>query len=405
MMGSLFRRLSLTSVCLLLLVVTASTAQARDVPWLAGVTTNSVYVSLEDTGTANVTVDYGLSPSFGSQAFTENYQATDYGYNVHNVKLTSLQANTRYYYRVTNPTTSLVTATYSFYTAPAPGTSARWGFAADCRSGSTTSTTDTTNHNNMAGLIAAQNPRMMVYGGDLCYGSTWPYWNQQWFLSPYNASLTNQINLNATTPWVNAAGNHEGWNALTSAFTQGPNGDGNGYYSFDYGDTHVVIVNNFAPGGDGVGSAQYNWVANDLASSTSKWKVVAFHCPAYSYGSHGGDADMQAMTNNLFETYGVNVVLAGHNHFYEHVYLDGIHHMTIGSFGVGPGGPGTGPGYVYGEQTMCFGIFDTTPTTLTLTTYRQDGTVIETIVVPEPASLVLLAGGLVALLKRRRRTA
>jgi len=394
-MVSARRKFALPVLCAVLLSC-ASAGSAREVPWVAGPTTNSVYVCLEDTGTANVTVDYGLTPSFGSQAFTENYQATDYGYNVHNVKLTSLQPNTRYYYRVTNPTTSLVTATYSFYTAPAPGTNARWGFAADCR-------TDTTWHNTMAGLIDAQNPRMMVYGGDLCYGATWPYWNQQWFMAPYNPSLTNQITLNATTPWVNATGNHEGWNALSQAFTQGPGGDGNGYYSFDYGDTHITIVNNYASGGDSVGSAQYNWVANDLANTTRKWKVVAFHEPAYSYGSHGGNADMQAMTNNLFEVYGVDVVLAGHNHFYEHVLLDGIHHMTIGSFGVGTATPTTGPGYVYGESTRCFGIFEPTPDNLILKTYRQDGTLIETIVIPEPATLSLLALGAMAVLRRKRK--
>ena len=76
----------------------------------------------------------------------------------------------------------------------------------------------------------------------------------------------------------NPTGNHEGWGALTQAYTQSPTGDGeggNGYFSLDYGDAHILVLNtelSYANGSD-----QWNFAAADLAASTSMWKIVAFH--------------------------------------------------------------------------------------------------------------------------------
>ena len=119
----------------------------------------------------------------------------------------------------------------------------------------------------MADLILAQEPRMMVYGGDLCSYGAYEYWNGEWFVPDQEA-------LNATAPWVNATGNHEGWNDLTRAFTQSPAGDA-AYFSFDYGDSHILILNTELPYGPD--SPQWEFAANDLAEATAAWKVVAFH--------------------------------------------------------------------------------------------------------------------------------
>ena len=374
-------------------------------PWLGGVTDRSVYVCLEATNTTLAVVDFGLTTAYGSQATTESTQPTDLGYSVHNIKLTGLLPNTQYHYRVTQGAS--VSADYSFWTAPQAGTAARWGFAADCRS------EHWGYHNMMAGLIAAQNPRMMVYGGDLVSSSTWDLWTRDWF-------VPNQIALNHTAPFVNAAGNHEGWGTLTKAYTESPDGTdggGNGYFSFDYGDAHILILNNEVDYSQG--SAQWNFAAADLAASTSKWKVVAYHMPAYAAGGHGENAGMVAMTTQVFEPNGVDLVLAGDSHFYQHNLVNGIHHMVLGTFGVPVSASGYADYTVYAEDTRNFGIIETTPQMLTLTTYREDGSMIEVIQITKPVNLqitkpvnwllvaglatlgLLLVGGL-ALLKRRR---
>ncbi|MCK4850408.1 MAG: metallophosphoesterase family protein [Phycisphaerae bacterium] len=366
----------------------------KPVPWLAGVTSDSVYACLEATTNAtDATVDFGrVVDGMGNYAFqvtTESMQPTLSGRYVHNIPLTGLQPNTQYHYKVTHG--SDVSADYTFWTAPLPGTPAKWGFAADCRSNPTL-------HNTMAGLIAARSPRMMVYGGDLCHSATWDYWDTEWFVANQNA-------LNATTPFVNAVGNHEQWLPLTKAYTESPDGtDGNGegYFSFDYGDTHILVLNNmvdYSPG-----SAQWDFAAADLAASTSNWNVVAYHKPAYSAGGDGENAGMIAMTTQVFEPNGVDLVLSGHNHFYQHNLVNGIHHMVLGSIGAPLYTPGSADYTVLSETTVCFGIFETTPEMLTLTTYREDGSVIEVIEIPEPATLSLvLIGGLV-LLKRTRKS-
>ena len=384
----LYRRFLLVSLCAVL-VFTLSTSPVLAVlysgnktPWLAGVTTNSVYVSMETTNTSTATVDFGLTSSYDNSASTENYQSTGGGSYVHNIKMTGLAPDTEYHYKVTQDGTN--SADYTFRTAPLPGTAAHWGFAADSR-------TNTGTHNSIAAMIDSHNPNMMVYGGDLCEDSTYSSYKSEWFVS-------NQKTLNARAPFVNGAGNHEDWGTPTQAFTHGPNGDGDGYYSFDYGDTHILVLNNEIA--DGSGSAQWAFAAADLAATTRKFKVVAFHKPAYTYGgSHSGDADMLAMTSQIFEPNGVNFVLAGHNHFYQHNLKDGIHHMVIGSMGAPLREPSTGTHELYSEETESFGIFDTEGDTITLRTYRGlENTLIDTIVVvvPEPSILLLLiAVGLV----------
>ena len=358
----------------------------------------------------NATVDFGLTTGYGSSAVTESYQATTDGRTVgtvelpliaetyvHNVRLTDLLPNTVYNYRVTQGAS--VSANYTFRTAPLAGTAATFGFAADSRS-------DTSNHNMVAGQVALKNPNMMIYGGDLVNEETYNSWKTEWHDVP------NQAALDATTPFVNAPGNHEGWATNTRAFTESPSGtdgeSGNGYFSYDYGDVHILVLNNYVD--DSRDSAQWNFAKNDLETSDAKFKIVAFHTPAISYGYHGFDGDMLAMTNDIFEPNGVDFVMAGHNHYYQHNLKNGIHHMVIGSMGAPLTDPGlTGTYLVKSEKVESFAIFDTDGgDTLTMSTYRGlDGSLIETVVVtvPEPATMSLLAIGGLAMIRRRKRRA
>jgi len=363
--------------------------------WVAAVTESTVYVCLEaDKNKPDAVVDYGLTASYGMQAATEYTQVTEGKRAVHNVLLADLQPNTQYHYRVTQGAT--VGEDCTFWTAPLEGTSVRWGFAADTH-------TQPSVHDTMAGLISSHDPRMMVYGGDLVsHYDQYSYWETDWFVS-------NQVALNATTPWVAAPGNHDGWPAWTKSFTQSPNDDGvngDGYFSFDYGDAHILVINPRVAYGSG--SAQWNFAAADLAATDRKWKIVAFHEPAYvtwTYGE-GGNATLKAMTTQIFEPNGVDMVLNGHYHFYQHNLVNGIHHMVVSSCG-GTIEPGVdGPYTIYTEQTYSFAIMDMGPKSLTLKAYRDDGTLIETLVIPEPASatLLLFAAPFLSRLRRRRHS-
>ena len=244
-------------------------------PYLAAVTANSVYVLVECDSTSTVTVQYGLTASYGSTATTETTEASSAtpATYVHNVKLTGLQANTTYHYRAYQ-----VAGTYSadstFTTACNPGTSFRFAWAADCRSNATI-------WNTTSGIIDSYNPRFLLFGGDTCASSSVASFKSEFFVANTKALL-------AHCPFVNAVGNHETFGTATKAYTQAPASSSGrqDYYSFDYGDMHVICLNTIDSSGVPwtVGSAQYNWVQSDLQSTNKTWKIVMTHWGAYSGG-------------------------------------------------------------------------------------------------------------------------
>lgn len=63
--------------------------------------------------------------------------------------------------------------------------------------------------------------------------------------------------------------------------------------------------------------AQRGWLEQTLAGATEPWKIVALHHPPYSAGWHGSSLNVRDAFAPLFERYGVQLVLAGHDHDYQ----------------------------------------------------------------------------------------
>jgi len=100
-----------------------------------------------------------------------------------------------------------------------------------------------------------------------------------------------------------------------------PGSAGDFWYSFDLGDWHIVALNSACGMGVvlpecGVGSAQLNWLINDLANSNQDCTLAFFHHPRFSSGKHGNDADTAAFWNAMHDD-GVELVLNAHDHTYE----------------------------------------------------------------------------------------
>jgi hypothetical protein len=94
---------------------------------------------------------------------------------------------------------------------------------------------------------------------------------------------------------------------------------GKGYYSYDVGDWHIVVLNSECGevGGCGSDSPQGQWLRADLAAHPSACTLAYWHSPRFSSGSvHGNDAGMQGFWQLLYEA-GADVVLNGHEHVYE----------------------------------------------------------------------------------------
>jgi hypothetical protein len=94
---------------------------------------------------------------------------------------------------------------------------------------------------------------------------------------------------------------------------------GKGYYSYDLGGWHVVVINSNCAeiGGCHTGSAQERWLRADLAASAKPCTVAYWHHPLFTSGRrHGPSIEMRPITQALYD-HGAEIVVAGHNHNYE----------------------------------------------------------------------------------------
>lgn len=100
------------------------------------------------------------------------------------------------------------------------------------------------------------------------------------------------------------------------------------YYTFTQGPVQFFAIdNNYSePDGFRRSSVQAQWLQQGLAASTAPWKVVYMHIAPYSSGHHGSNAVMQWP----FAAWGADVVLAGHDHDYERLQIDGIPYIVNG---------------------------------------------------------------------------
>jgi hypothetical protein len=77
---------------------------------------------------------------------------------------------------------------------------------------------------------------------------------------------------------------------------------------------------------------QRDWLEDTLRHSDATWKIVALHHPPYSAGYQGSSTDVRESFVPLFERYGVQLVLSGHDHDYQRsVEMDGVTYVVTGA--------------------------------------------------------------------------
>ena len=120
-----------------------------------------------------------------------------------------------------------------------------------------------------------------------------------------------------------AAGNHEFHSAGATFYFQyfgDAAGDSSkGYYSYELGTWHIVVLNSecLQVGGCGPGSAQERWLREDLAAHPVACTLAYFHKPLFSSGgAHGDDLTIKPLWDALYHA-GADVVVNGHDHDYE----------------------------------------------------------------------------------------
>jgi hypothetical protein len=113
-------------------------------------------------------------------------------------------------------------------------------------------------------------------------------------------------------------GNHEyqtpGASGYFDYFGSAAGPRGLGYYSYTLGSWQVIALNSEIP--IGTGSAQLEWVRQQLTASPHRCTVVYWHRPLFTSGPDGPNPDMRDLWRLLY-TLDVDVVINGHDHLYE----------------------------------------------------------------------------------------
>ena len=233
------------------------------------------------------------------------------------------------------------------------------------------------------GMVAAQNPVFHLHAGDLCYadssGSGGPvsatgangtdvYDPRTW-----DQFLAQTEPIASSVPWMASLGNHDmealyspnGYGGQLARWDFPENGpvQSEGVYSFIYGNVGVISldpndVSYEIPANHGyTGGAQTAWLDNRLKFLRSQpdvdFVVVFFHHCAYSTtNNHASEGGVRNQWVPLFDKYGVDLVINGHNHIYEradvlkggvskktpigstvHTETDGTTYVTAGAAG------------------------------------------------------------------------
>jgi PKD repeat protein len=127
-----------------------------------------------------------------------------------------------------------------------------------------------------------------------------------------------------------------------SGVQTGPAGNrSQGYYSWDVGDWHFVMLN--TQSGGTVSSTQLTWMSNDLAANTKPCTAAVFHHPLVSRGNYSGYSQVKPIWDRLYAAK-ADLVLVGHDHNYQRyakmnpdqvASADGLVQVLVGTGGRG----------------------------------------------------------------------
>ena len=78
-------------------------------------------------------------------------------------------------------------------------------------------------------------------------------------------------------------------------------------------------------------ATQRAWLEETLRDATARWKIVAIHASPYSSGYQGSNLAVRETFVPLFERYGVQLVLSGHDHDYQRSHvINGVTYVVAG---------------------------------------------------------------------------
>ncbi len=240
---------------------------------------------------------------------------------VHAAEATGLAPNTKYFYEVSDGTTTLATgADYYFVAHPPVGSRIPFSFiaAGDLGDGSQ-------NQKDVTARMTIERPKhkFALFLGDITYSNG----TRNEYLKNYFPIYKDLIRHFCVWPTL---GNHDVDGGKADAYfeffytpTNNPSSIEN-YYSFDYANTHIISLDDEIMDGGANLTKQIDWAKQDLADAKKRgqrWLLAMFHKPPYTKGTHTDDEFTQGTFVPLLESAGVDLVLCGHSHVAERTFL------------------------------------------------------------------------------------
>ncbi|MBO0938536.1 metallophosphoesterase family protein [Fibrella sp. HMF5335] len=301
-------------------------------------------------------VTYGLTTTSLTGVASETASTTE-----HELRLTNLLPDQRYYYSVGTPTAVLEQSAANFFQTNPPATTKRPLRIASFGDCGVLNTNQVNVRNGFINYRGTTPTDLWMLIGDNAYDGDDPQY-QASFFQPYRDNLLKNTTL-FTIP-----GNHDYINSAANAashaipyfsiFTLPTNAEAGGlasgtreWYSFDYGPIHFVMLDGYGTrtvGGvekkvydDTLSHPQAIWLKQDLTANTKKWTIVYLHFPPYTQGSHNSETEsdliaIRQRVNPILERFGVDMVVTGHSHVYERSYPIHDHRGPMAEFAANP---------------------------------------------------------------------
>ncbi len=305
------------------------------------------------TSVSNPTVMVGTAAGgFGRKVTAETRTYTDSNNGIQTItqhaRIQGLQPDSPYVYRIVSDGETQVSG--AFRTAPEGRVPFRFTSVGDIACGDTAFAKASLNATATAASVELFDPVVHLVNGDLSYANSNQLSQPQVWAEYFDNTQLSAAN----RPWMPTLGNHEnepgngpqGYLSYQTRFTLPSNHssdfEGN-WYKFQIGSVLFVMLDNndvcyqvdtgtYLSTGDsqiltGYSSgAQQRWLEKTLrAASTDTsvdWIVVVMHQPAMSTSdAEGSDLGIRQSWMPLFYQYGVDFVLAGHDHDYERSYV------------------------------------------------------------------------------------
>ncbi len=185
----------------------------------------------------------------------------------------------------------------------------------------------------VADLVIAFDPHFIITTGDNNYPSgaaetidanIGQYFHA--FIAPYRGSFGEGA---ATNRFFPSLGNHDWMTPGAEPYLEYFELPHNERY-YDVVEQHVHLFaldsDSREPDGVSAGGAQAAWLEERLRASPERWKIVYFHHPPYSSGSHGSSPELRWP----FREWGASIVYSGHDHTYERFAIDGLTYVVNG---------------------------------------------------------------------------